>query len=317
MKTKQSFEPSQSASQHAEAVSVSENGWHQLGHRLSVYAQLMRLEKPIGTLLLLWPTWWALLVAGNGTPYWPVVLAFTIGTFLMRSAGCVINDYADRDIDAAVERTQGRPFAQKKVSGKEALILTLVLCLLAVLCLIPLNRLTWLMSLPALFLALTYPFTKRFFPIPQFYLGLAFSFGIPMAFTALTNHVPPVAWLLFAANVFWTLAYDTIYAMADKEDDIKIGIQTSALTFGRYDVAAAMLCHACFTVLMVALGWMINASWPYWLVLLLVVYWQYQQYQSIITRDRRCCFHTFLRNNRIGFAWFSGLLLHYIWQAWG
>lgn len=286
------------------------------GERLRVYAQLMRIDKPIGTLLLLWPTWWALLVAGNGMPDWRIVLAFTLGTFLMRSAGCVINDYADRHIDGAVARTRHRPFAQHKVSGREALILTLILCSLAFLCLIPLNRLTWLMSVPALFLAMTYPFTKRFFPIPQFYLGLAFSFGIPMAFTAISGQLPPVAWLIFAANVFWTLAYDTIYAMADKEDDVKIGIRTSALTFGQYDIAAVMVCHACFTLLMAALGWIIHAGWLYWLIMLPVMYWQYQQYRAIITRNRQRCFHTFLCNNRIGFAWFLGLALHYARHAW-
>ena len=242
--------------------------------RLCVYGRLMRVEKPIGTLLLLWPTLWALWIASEGVPDVVILLAFMLGTFLMRSAGCVVNDFADRDIDGAVARTNQRPFAQGLVSKSEALLLLLILCLLAALCLLPLNRLTWLMSLPALFLAITYPFTKRFFPLPQFYLGLAFSFGIPMAFAAVTESVPPLAWLIFAANVLWTLAYDTIYAMADKEDDLKIGIKTSAITFGRHDVEAVMLCHFWFTVLMVVLGVQIGASWPYWLVLPLVVYWQ-------------------------------------------
>ena len=189
--------------------------WQQ---KLHVYGRLMRVEKPIGTLLLLWPTLWALWIASEGVPNVVILLAFMLGTFLMRSAGCVVNDFADRDIDGAVARTNQRPFAQGLVSKSEAMLLLLILCLLAALCLLPLNRLTWLMSLPALFLAITYPFTKRFFPLPQFYLGLAFSFGIPMAFAAVTGSVPPLAWLIFAANVLWTLAYDTIYAMADKED---------------------------------------------------------------------------------------------------
>ena len=191
-----------------------------LSDRLDVYIRLMRADKPIGTLLLLWPTYWALWLASDGIPDLAVLVAFTIGTFLMRSAGCVINDFADRDFDGAVERTKNRPFAQGRVKKKEALLLTAFLCLLAALCLIPLNHLTWLMSLPALFLALTYPFTKRFFPIPQLYLGLAFSFGIPMAFAAVVGNVPFEAWILFAANVFWTIAYDTVYALADKEDDL-------------------------------------------------------------------------------------------------
>ena len=284
--------------------------------RLCVYGRLMRVEKPIGTLLLLWPTLWALWIASEGVPNVGILLAFMLGTFLMRSAGCVVNDFADRDIDGAVARTNQRPFAQGLVSKSEAMLLLLILCLLAALCLLPLNRLTWLMSLPALFLAITYPFTKRFFPLPQFYLGLAFSFGIPMAFAAVTESVPPLAWLIFAANVLWTLAYDTIYAMADKEDDLKIGIKTSAITFGRHDVEAVMLCHFWFTVLMVVLGVQIGASWPYWLVLPLVVYWQWQQYQVIKTRERWACFRTFLENNRIGLAWFAGIVGHYAWLAW-
>ena len=284
--------------------------------RLCVYGRLMRVEKPIGTLLLLWPTLWALWIASEGVPNVVILLAFMLGTFLMRSAGCVVNDFADRDIDGAVARTNQRPFAQGLVSKSEAMLLLLILCLLAALCLLPLNRLTWLMSLPALFLAITYPFTKRFFPLPQVYLGLAFSFGIPMAFAAVTESVPPLAWLIFAANVLWTLAYDTIYAMADKEDDLKIGIKTSAITFGSHDVEAVMLCHFWFTVLMVVLGVQIGASWPYWLVLPLVVYWQWQQYQVIKTRERWACFRTFLENNRIGLAWFAGIVGHYAWLAW-
>ena len=281
-----------------------------LSDRLDVYIRLMRADKPIGTLLLLWPTYWALWLASDGIPDWTVLAAFTIGTFLMRSAGCVINDFADRDFDGAVERTKNRPFAQGRVGKKEALLLTAFLCLLAALCLIPLNYLTWLMSLPALFLALTYPFTKRFFPIPQFYLGLAFSFGIPMAFAAVVGNVPFEAWILFAANVLWTLAYDTVYAMADKEDDLKIGIKTSAVTFGRYDIAAAMLCHGGFTLLMVALGIEIGATWAYWAAVPVTVWLQSLQYRAIKNRNRQVCFQTFLANNRIGQVWFLAIFAH-------
>ena len=281
-----------------------------LSDRLDVYIRLMRADKPIGTLLLLWPTYWALWLASDGIPDWTVLAAFTIGTFLMRSAGCVINDFADRDFDGAVERTKNRPFAQGRVGKKEALLLTAFLCLLAALCLIPLNHLTWLMSLPALFLALTYPFTKRFFPIPQFYLGLAFSFGIPMAFAAVAGNVPPQAWILFAANVLWTLAYDTVYAMADKEDDLKIGIKTSAVTFGRYDIAAAMLCHGGFTLLMVALGIEIGATWAYWAAVPVTVWLQSLQYRAIKNRNRQVCFQTFLANNRIGQLWVLAIFAH-------
>ena len=281
-----------------------------LSDRLDVYIRLMRADKPIGTLLLLWPTYWALWLASDGIPDWTVLAAFTIGTFLMRSAGCVINDFADRDFDGAVERTKNRPFAQGRVGKKEALLLTAFLCLLAALCLIPLNHLTWLMSLPALFLALTYPFTKRFFPIPQLYLGLAFSFGIPMAFAAVAGNVPFEAWILFAANVLWTLAYDTVYAMADKEDDLKIGIKTSAVTFGRYDIAAAMLCHGGFTLLMVALGIEIGATWAYWAAVPVTVWLQSLQYRAIKNRNRQVCFQTFLANNRIGQVWFLAIFAH-------
>lgn len=281
-----------------------------LSDRLDVYIRLMRADKPIGTLLLLWPTYWALWLASDGIPDWTVLVAFTIGTFLMRSAGCVINDFADRDFDGAVERTKNRPFAQGRVGKKEALLLTAFLCLLAALCLIPLNHLTWLMSLPALFLALTYPFTKRFFPIPQLYLGLAFSFGIPMAFAAVVGNVPFEAWILFAANALWTLAYDTVYAMADKEDDLKIGIKTSAVTFGRYDIAAVMLCHGGFTLLMVALGIEIGATWAYWAAVPVTVWLQSLQYRAIKNRNRQVCFQTFLANNRIGQVWFLAIFAH-------
>ena len=284
-------------------------------HKLQVYGRLMRVEKPIGTLLLLWPTYWALLIASDGSPDWLMVFVFTLGTFLMRSAGCVINDFADRDIDGAVARTKARPFAQGQVSKKEALLLTAALCLVSLLCLLPLNTLTWWMSLPAVFLAVTYPFTKRFFPIPQLYLGFAFSFGVPMAFAAETNSVPALAWLIFSANVLWTIAYDTCYAMADKEDDLKLGnIKTSAITFGEQDVNAVMLCHALFVVLMAIVGWNIDATWPYWLSLLVTVAMQCWQYTQIKGRDRQKCFEIFLKNNRIGLVICVGLILHYWWS---
>ena len=287
--------------------------------RLCVYGRLMRVEKPIGTLLLLWPTLWALWIASEGVPDFVILLAFMLGTFLMRSAGCVVNDFADRDIDGAVARTNQRPFAQGLVSKSEAMLLLLILCLLAALCLLPLNRLTWLMSLPALFLAITYPFTKRFFPLPQFYLGLAFSFGIPMAFAAVTESVPPLAWLIFAANVLWTLAYDTIYAMADKEDDLKIGIKTSAITFGRFDVAAIMtfnLVHKAiwWTILWqhASLGATLSApDWRHavWLLTLLLALAQVGwHYLLIRTRERAPCFAAFRQNHWVGFVVFLGAL---------
>ena len=283
--------------------------------RMVIYGKLMRIDKPIGTLLLLWPTYWALWVASEGIPQADIFWAFTAGTFFMRSAGCVINDFADRDFDGSVERTKNRPFARGLVSKTEAILLTIILCLLAALCMTPLNLLTWVMSVPALFLAMTYPFTKRFFPLPQFYLGLAFSFGIPMAFAAVRSGVPSTAWLMFTANALWTLAYDTIYAMSDKEDDLKIGIKTSAITFGDHDISASMLCHFWFTALMAVLGVKIGATWPYWIMLPAVAWLQIGQYHAIKTRDRQTCFKVFLDNNHIGLLCFLGLSGHYLWTV--
>lgn len=278
--------------------------------RFGVYVRLMRADKPIGTLLLLWPTLWALWLASDGRPDGVIAAAFVLGTFLMRSAGCVANDMADRDFDKHVARTQNRPFALGEVGLKEAGLLCAALCLLALLCLLPLNGLTWLMSLPALFLAMTYPFMKRFFPIPQLYLGLAFSFGIPMAFAAVQNEVPALAWYLFAANVCWTLAYDTMYAMADKPDDLKIGMKTSAITFGSYDAEVAMLCHGLFDLMMLFIGISIGATWPYWTAWLVVVYWQWQHYNRVAGRDRDACFAAFIDNNKIGWLWLTGIVMH-------
>jgi len=280
--------------------------------RAAVYGQLMRVDRPIGTLLLLWPTLWGLWLASHGRPDWLVLGVFVAGTFLMRSAGCVINDYADRHFDAHVARTAQRPFARGAVSEKEALLLAAALALLSLLLVLPMNGLTLLMSVPAVFLAATYPFTKRFFPLPQAYLGLAFSFGIPMAWAAQTGTVATTAWWLLAANLFWTVAYDTAYAMADKPDDLKIGIKTSAITFGDYDVAAIMLCHAVFMALMLGLGVQQNLHWPYFASLLLSAGLIAKQYAEIRTRDRALCFKAFIDNNRVGMAIFAGVTLDYL-----
>ncbi|WP_370687862.1 4-hydroxybenzoate octaprenyltransferase [Vogesella sp. AC12] len=279
--------------------------------RLTVYGQLMRIDKPIGTLLLLWPTLWALWIASAGQPDWQLLLIFTLGTFLMRSAGCVINDFADRHIDMHVARTKQRPFARGAVSSKEALLLAALLALLSLLLILPLNSLTLLLSLPAVFLAASYPFTKRFFPLPQAYLGLAFGFGIPMAFAAVTGAVPLLAWLLFLAKALWTIGYDTAYAMTDKPDDLKIGIKTSAITFGDHDVRAVMLCHAAFIALMTGIGHSLGLGWPYYLSLLLSVLLIGRQYLDIRHRDRALCFKAFLDNNRVGAVIFAGLVLAY------
>ncbi|MCW3480462.1 4-hydroxybenzoate octaprenyltransferase [Neisseriaceae bacterium JH1-16] len=286
-----------------------------LKDRYTVYSQLMRLDKPIGTLLLLWPTLWALWIAGNGRPDWTLVLIFSLGTLLMRSAGCVINDYADRDFDGHVERTKLRPFARGAVSKKEALLLVAALSLLSFLLILPLNRLTWLMSLPALFLAMSYPFTKRFLALPQAYLGIAFGFGIPMAFAAQTDSVPAIAWWMLLGNIFWTLGYDTEYAITDKPDDLKIGIKTSAITFGDYDVAAVMASFAIFTAIMAAIGLSLGLGVCYWLGLAVAAAMMARQYKVIKDRDRLACFKAFLGNNRVGMVIFVGILTEYSLKA--
>ena len=224
--------------------------------RLDLYEKLMRLDKPIGILLLLWPTLWALWIASDGHPDWPIVGIFVLGTVLMRSAGCVINDYADRDFDPHVARTKDRPLAAGKVSKGEALLLAAVLALAAFLLILPqMNLLLIELSAAALFLAASYPLTKRFFAVPQAYLGIAFGFGIPMAFAAELDHVPLIAWVLLLANIFWTIAYDTEYAMVDREDDLKIGIKTSAITFGKNDVLIVMACYLAAISVLVAVGY--------------------------------------------------------------
>lgn len=282
-----------------------------LKDRLHVYMQLTRLDKPIGSLLLLWPTLWALWLAGDGHPSMLLVSIFTLGTLLMRSAGCVINDYADRHFDGQVERTRHRPFARGVVSEREALLLAAVLALLSFLLVLPLNPLTWLLSLPALFLAGSYPFTKRFLAIPQAYLGIAFGFGIPMAFAATQDSVPAIAWLMLLANLCWTVAYDTAYAIVDRPDDLKIGIRTSAITFGRHDVAAIMAFHCAFLALMGAVGGQAGLGAGYFAGLAAAGVLVMDQYRMIRERDRQRCFTAFLANNRIGFVVFAGIVLDY------
>lgn len=280
--------------------------------KLDAYERLMRLDKPIGILLLLWPTLWALWLAGQGRPDWLVVLIFVMGTVLMRSAGCVMNDLADRDFDGKVERTRGRPLATGEVSVKEALVLALLLALLAFVFVCFLNRLTILLSFAALFLAASYPFTKRFFAMPQAYLGVAFGFGIPMAYAALTGAIPEVAWLLLAANVCWAVAYDTEYAMVDRADDLHIGIRSSAILFGRYDVLAIMLCYAAMLLALVGVGWLLQLGWPYYIGLLLAGLVAGYHYRLIRGRERARCFQAFLHNNWLGAAVFAGVLGHYL-----
>ncbi|MDD2892284.1 MAG: 4-hydroxybenzoate octaprenyltransferase [Halothiobacillaceae bacterium] len=283
-----------------------------LAERLHLYAQLTRLNRPIGILLLLWPTLWGVWIAGGGQPDWIIIFIFTLGTVLMRSAGCAINDYADRHIDLHVERTQHRPLTSGKVSERETVWLAVVLALLAFALILPLNPLTWLLAFPALFLAASYPFTKRFFAIPQAYLGIAFGFGIPMAFAATLGHVPTVAWVLLLANVFWAIAYDTEYAMVDRDDDIHLGIHSSALLFGSFDVAAVMTCYAVTLLLLALAGVMAGLGNIYFIGLLAAAGVALRHYMLIRGRERAKCFEAFLHNNWFGAAVFAGIVLGYL-----
>ena len=277
--------------------------------RLTSYAYLIRLDKPIGTLLLLWPTLWALWLASSGVPNTSILLIFVVGTFLMRSAGCAINDYADRDFDRHVARTQGRPVTSGKISGKEAVGVALVLALLAFLLIQPLNTFTKSLSVLALLVAFIYPFTKRFFAMPQAVLGIAFGFGIPMAYAAVLDFIPLEAWILFIGNIFWAIAYDTAYAMVDREDDIRLGLRTSAITFGRYDVIAIGLSYA---ILFLSQLWVANLAGlsNYFLIgwfaaLACAIY----HLKLVSTRKREECFQAFRHNNWLGGFLFLGIVL--------
>jgi 4-hydroxybenzoate polyprenyltransferase len=279
-----------------------------LVERLSLYEKLMRLDRPIGILLLLWPALWALwLSAPGGRLRLDVLIIFVLGTVLMRSAGCVMNDYADRNFDRHVERTRERPLTAGKVTTREALALAGVLSLLAFGLVLMLNTLTILLSFAALFLAASYPFTKRFFPLPQAYLGVAFGFSIPMAYAAQQDTVPGVAWVLLLANVFWAIAYDTEYAMVDRNDDIKLGLRSSAILFGDWDVAAVMACHAVFIGLLAGVGYWLGLGVLFYVGLVLASGFMLAQYQLIHKRQRERCFAAFLNNNWVGAVVFAGI----------
>jgi 4-hydroxybenzoate polyprenyltransferase len=280
-----------------------------IARRIDSYEKLMRLDKPIGTLLLLWPTLWGLWLAARGVPDWRILIVFVLGTVLTRSAGVIVNDYADRNFDPHVARTRDRPLAAGLVSPAEALILAAVLALLALALVLTLNRLAVLLSFVAAFLAVTYPFTKRFFVLPQAYLGIAFGFGIPMAYAAQLERIPAAAWVLLAANIFWTIAYDTEYAMVDRDDDRKIGIRTSAILFGRFDVTAVMLCHAAFFLVLAGIGWHLKLAWPYYAGLAGAAVLCGYQYFLIRDREPARCFRAFLDNNWVGAAVFAGIAL--------
>jgi 4-hydroxybenzoate polyprenyltransferase len=276
---------------------------------LQSYIALVRLDKPIGILLLLWPTLWGLLIASDGWPSIQIVVIFCLGTVLMRSAGCAINDYADRDFDKHVLRTKERPLTSGKISKKEAISIAVGLALIAFLLIQPLNTLTKQLSVFAVVIAGIYPFTKRFFSMPQAVLGAAFGFGIPMAFAAIQNGIPIEAWILFIGNVFWVIAYDTAYAMVDRDDDIRLGLKTSAITFGRFDVTAVSICYG---VLFASQIWVAElaqlSKWFYlgWSAALgCAIY----ELSLITTRKRDACFKAFLHNNWLGASLFIGILL--------
>jgi 4-hydroxybenzoate polyprenyltransferase len=284
--------------------------------RLDRYEKLMRLDKPIGTLLLLWPTLWALWIATEGKPPWLLVWIFALGTLLMRSAGCVINDYADRDFDPHVERTRDRPLAARTVSTREALTLAAALIGCSFLLILPILEEVWWLALIALFLAASYPFTKRFFALPQAYLGVAFGFGIPMAFAAATGQVGQLGWTMLAANIFWALAYDTEYAMVDREDDLKIGIRTAAITFGSFDVAAVMICYAITLLILFGIGQQLAYGRLYFAGLAVAAGLAVFHFFLIRDRDRAGCFAAFRHNNWFGAAVFAGIAAELNLRPW-
>jgi len=283
--------------------------------RLALYLDLIRWDRPAGSYLLLWPTLAALWIAAGGFPGWHLLAVFVLGTFLMRSAGCAVNDVADRDFDKHVKRTAQRPVTSGAVSVKEALVLGAVLALLAFGLVLTTNPTTIAWSFAALAVAIVYPFTKRFFSMPQAVLGVAFSFGIPMAFAAVRGEVPALAWWLLIGNLFWVLAYDTEYAMVDRDDDLKIGIQTSAITLGRFDVAGVMLFYGVYLALWAALGVQLGFGWAYFSAIGIAAGIALWHYTLIRGRSREGCFRAFRLNHWLGFAVFAGVVVDHALRA--
>ncbi len=276
------------------------------------YVTLMRLDRPIGILLLLWPTLGALWIAAEGFPDLTVLLVFILGVIIMRSAGCAINDFADRDIDGKVWRTESRPLATGQLQAKHALILFFILAIIAFCLVSLLNTMTIWLSLVAVFLAASYPFMKRFTHLPQLYLGIAFGWAIPMAFAAQTETIPTIAWLLFLANIIWTTVYDTFYAMADRDDDLLAGIKSTAVLFGDDDLKIQGVLQASYILVMVLIGKQLEMSWVYYLAVVVAAgFFVYQQYLSR-HRDAKACLRAFLNNNWLGGCLFAGIVLHYM-----
>lgn len=280
--------------------------------RLPLYLRLMRADKPIGTLLLLWPTLWALWLAAGGWPQWHLLLIFTLGVFLMRSAGCVINDFADRNFDAHVQRTAQRPLATGSISKREALLLCATLCALAFVLVLFTNKLTILLSFGAVALAGLYPFMKRYTHLPQVVLGAAFGWSIPMAFAAQSGTLPRGCWILFIANVLWTIVYDTFYAMVDRDDDRKIGVKSTAILFGEDDRLITGTLQVCVLFALVLVGLQFKLGYWYFVALIgvggLFIYHQI----LIRYRQRDACFRAFLHNNWVGAVIFAGIFMHYL-----
>lgn len=280
--------------------------------QLKGFISLTRLDKPIGILLLLWPTYWALWLAAEGMPDWPVLVVFSLGVVLMRSAGCVINDYADRKIDGQVKRTQHRPMTTGLISPKQALGLFFVLLIIAFMLVLTMNSLTIGLSFAAVALAACYPFMKRLTHLPQVVLGAAFGWSIPMAFAAQSNELPPVCWLLFAANLAWTVAYDTFYAMVDRDDDIKIGVKSTAILFGRYDRIIIGLLQTTTIYCLVKVGIELNLSFYYYVAITVAaLLFVHQQWQTKVF-NRAACFKAFLDNNKVGAVIFIGIFTSYV-----
>ena len=279
--------------------------------RMNAYERLLRLDKPIGALLLLWPTLWALWLAAQGWPPPDILAVFVLGTFVMRSAGCAVNDFADRNFDPHVERTRGRPLAAREIQPREALALAGLLVLCAFALVTHLNRMAVLLSFAGLAIAASYPYAKRFLPMPQLYLGLAFGFGIPLAYAALIKRLPLDCWLLLAANICYSFAYDTEYAMVDRDDDARLGVHSSALALGRWDVAGVMASYGLMLALLLAVGVITFRAWPYYAGLAAAAGMMIYHWRLIRDRSREGCFKAFRHNNWVGAAIFAGLVLSY------
>jgi len=295
--------------------------WSRVTRRLDAYERLIRLDKPIGTLLLLWPTLWALWFAAEGRPLWSIVWIFVLGTLLMRSAGCAFNDFADRHFDAHVERTARRPLATGEIRPWEALGVSAVLALAAFVLIQPLSSLAKVLSVSAVLIAVIYPFTKRFFAIPQAWLGIAFSFGVPMAFAAAIEALPPTAWWVMAAAFFWIMAYDTEYAMVDRDDDLRLGIRTSAIAFGRFDVLAVMTSYALCLAILALVGRQLDMGVTYYAAIAAAGAIAFYHWRLIRRRTREGCFRAFLHNHWFGLVVFAGIVADFAvqrgaWPVW-